>query len=42
MLRGDTTVLISVSPPLPHVLLKLANDPEVGAMLDLPTLSRPV
>jgi hypothetical protein len=42
MLRGDTTMLVSVPSPLPHVLLKLTNDHELGVMINGPTSSLPV
>jgi hypothetical protein len=37
MLRRDATMLVSMPPPLPHVLLKLAYDRKVGVMINGPT-----
>jgi hypothetical protein len=34
MLRRDATVLIPVSPSLPHILSELANDPRLEMMID--------
>lgn len=35
-------MLVSVPSPLPHVLLKLVNDPKLGVMINKPTSSLPV